>query len=56
MKNTPFEKAINNSIRIARTEGHRIQNQATLDEKELDTLKERAEYFGLDKSDSFEEY
>lgn len=31
MKNTPFEKAINNSIRIARTEGHRIQNTDTLD-------------------------
>lgn len=31
MKNTTFEKAINNSIRIARTEGHRIQNVATLD-------------------------
>lgn len=133
MKNTPFEKSINNSIRIARTEGHRIQNAATLDaqhkakekganiikqwdstldgatrdthrqldgqireidedfevnglrasapgmfgdpaedcncrcallqrarwaldETELDTLKERAEYFGLDKSKDFEEF
>lgn len=27
-----------------------------LDEAELQTLKDRAEYFGLDKSDSFEEY
>lgn len=27
-----------------------------LDEEELNTLKERAEYFGLDKTDSFEEY
>ena len=27
-----------------------------LDEDELETLKERAEYFGLDKTDSFEEY
>lgn len=27
-----------------------------LDEKELETLKERAEYFGLDKKDSFEEF
>jgi hypothetical protein len=27
-----------------------------LDEAELETLKERAEYFGLDKSDSFEEF
>lgn len=31
MKHTPFEKAINNSIRIARTEGHRVQNSAALD-------------------------
>lgn len=31
MKHTPFQKAYNNSIRIARTEGHRIQNNATLD-------------------------
>lgn len=133
MKNTPFEKSINNSIRIARTEGHRIQNAATLDaqhkakekgvniikqwdstldgttrdthrqldgqireidedfevnglrasapgmfgdpaedcncrcallqrarwaldESELDTLKERAEYFGLDKTEDFEDF
>lgn len=133
MKNTPFEKAINNSIRIARTEGHRIQNADTLDaqykakekganvvkqwdatldgatrdthrqldgqikevdedfevnglrasapgmfgdpaedcncrcsllqkakwaldDKELETLKDRAEYFGLDKSKDFEDY
>lgn len=133
MKNTPFEKSINNSIRIARTEGHRIQNAATLDaqhkakekganiikqwdstldgatrdthrqldgqireidedfevnglrasapgmfgdpaedcncrcallqrarwaldESELDTLKERAEYFGLDKTDDFNNF
>lgn len=27
-----------------------------LDEKELETLKERAEYWGLDKNDSFEEF
>lgn len=27
-----------------------------LDEEELETLKERAEFFGLDKNDSFEEY
>jgi hypothetical protein len=128
-----FNKAKNNSIRIARTEGHRIQNQSAMDaqeaakkkgadvlkqwcaaldgntrpahaqadgqikeldeyfivggekmkapgiggsaanvcncrcallqrarwalnDKELDTLKERAEYFGLDKSKDFEEY
>ena len=133
MKNTPFEKAINNSIRIVRTEGHRIQNADTLDaqykakekganfvkqwdakldgatrdthrqldgqikevdedfevnglrasapgmfgdpaedcncrcsllqkakwaldDKELETLKDRAEYFGLDKSKDFEDY
>lgn len=30
MKHTPFQKAYSNSIRIARTEGHRIQNNATL--------------------------
>lgn len=29
--NSPFKKAFNNAIRIARTEGHRIQNQAALD-------------------------
>lgn len=29
--NSPFRKAYNNAIRIARTEGHRIQNEATLD-------------------------
>lgn len=33
-KNTPFSKAYNNAIRIARTEGHRIQNQAALDAQE----------------------
>lgn len=27
-----------------------------LDEEELQTLKERAEFFGLDKTDDFEEY
>ena len=131
--NSPFRKAYNNAIRIARTEGHRIQNEATLDgqheakkkgadivkqwdatldsrtrpehreadgqimeldepfdvggekmqapgvggsaknvcncrccllqrakwtldEKELETLKERAEIFGLDKTDDFEEF
>jgi hypothetical protein len=27
-----------------------------LDEKELETLKERADYFELDKMDSFEEF
>lgn len=31
MKHTPFQRAYNNSIRIARTEGHRIQNRAALD-------------------------
>ena len=133
MKNTPFQRAYNNSIRIARTEGHRIQIQSALDamyvaksngadvvkqwdstldgktrpthreldgklaeveekfkysggevlapmmfgnpaedcncrcallqrarweldEDELQTLKERAEYFGLDKTTDFEEY
>lgn len=130
-QNTPFNQAYNNAMRIARTEGHRIQIQAAdhaqhkakekgadilkqwdatmdgktrpshrrvdgefreldepfsnglqypgdpsgtakevvncrcallqrakweLDDEELDTLKERAEYFGLDKTDSFEEY
>lgn len=29
--NSPFNKAYNNAIRIARTEGHRIQNEAALD-------------------------
>lgn len=29
--NSPFRKSYNNAIRIARTEGHRIQNQAALD-------------------------
>ncbi len=29
--NNPFRKAYNNAIRIARTEGHRIQNEAALD-------------------------
>lgn len=133
MKNTPFGTAINNAIRIARTEGHRVQTSAkmdamseakkkgadvvkqwdstldgrtrtthrqldgqireldepfevegmkadapgmfgnpaedcncrcavlqrarwALDETELDTLKERAEYFGFDKSKDFEDY
>ena len=31
MANTPFRKAYNNSIRIARTEGHRVQVQSALD-------------------------
>ena len=31
MKNTPFDKAINRTITIARTEGHRIQCQAAMD-------------------------
>ena len=133
MQNTPFSKAINNATRIARTEGHRIQNSAAmdsmkvaksqganvvkqwdasldgrtrdthrrldgqlreidepfevggmkamfpgafgdpaedcncrcavlqrarwaLDESELETLKERAAYFGIDKTKDFEEY
>lgn len=131
MKHTPFQKAINNSIRIARTEGHRIQCKATmdaqqkakskganivkqwdstldsrtrpshkrvdgqireldeefsnglrypsdpkgkasevincrcallqrakwaLDEEELNTLKKRAEFYGLDKTEDFEDY
>ena len=132
-KNTPFNAAYNNAVRIARTEGHRIQIQAAddaqhkakdngadivkmwnasldgrtrkthrkldgqireldepfevdgkkamrpadfgdpaedvncrcallqrarwaLDESELDVLKSRAEYYGLDKTDSFEDY
>lgn len=29
--NSPYNKAINNAIRIARTEGHRIQQQSALD-------------------------
>ena len=29
--NSPFRKSYNNAIRIARTEGHRIQNEAALD-------------------------
>lgn len=29
--NSPFDRAYNNAIRIARTEGHRIQNEAALD-------------------------
>jgi len=29
--NTPFQKAYNNAARIARTEGHRVQQTATLD-------------------------
>lgn len=132
-KNTPFNVAYNNAVRIARTEGHRIQIQAAddaqhkakesgadivkqwdasldgrtrkthrkldgqireldepfevdgkkamrpadfgdpaedincrcallqrakwaLDEAELEVLKSRAEYYGLDKTDSFEDY
>lgn len=31
MANTPFQRAYNNSIRIARTEGHRVQVQSALD-------------------------
>lgn len=31
MKNSPLNKALNNSIRIARTEGHRVQIQSALD-------------------------
>lgn len=31
MANTPFQRAYNNSIRIARTEGHRIQVQSSMD-------------------------
>ena len=131
--NSPFKKSINNAIRIARTEGHRIQNTGALDgqsaakkkgadilkqwdatldgrtrpehqeadgqiretdepfdvggekmrapgvggsarnvcncrccllsrarwaldEDELDTLKERAAFFGLDKTKDFEEF
>lgn len=132
--NSPFDRAINSTIRIARTEGHRVQQQSTLDaqkaaqetgakikkqwcstlddrtrdthrqldgvivdvdeeftlpgglhaqypggfgdpaedcncrccllqravwgldEDELDTLKDRADFFGLDKSDQFEDF
>lgn len=129
--NSPFNKAINNAIRITRTEGNRISNQSAMDamykakekgaeqvkqwcaaldsrtrsshrkldgqireideafsnglqypldpkgeasevvncrctilkrarwalgEEELNTLKERAEYYGLDKTEEFEEY
>ena len=39
MKGTPFQKAMNNGIRIARTEGHRIQVAASLDA--MQTAKER---------------
>lgn len=133
MKNTPFQKAINRTITIARTEGHRVQTAAkmdsmteakkkgadvvkqwdstlddktreshrkldgqireldepfevdgmkadapghfgdpaedcncrcavlqrakwALDEEELETLKQRAEYFELDKADGFENF
>lgn len=44
--NSPFNAAINNSIRIARTEGHRIQQRSALDaqyaakEKGADVLKQ----------------
>lgn len=31
MKNSPFQKAVNNSIRIARTEGHRVSIQGAID-------------------------
>lgn len=129
--NSPFKKAINNAIRITRTEGNRISNKSAMDamyiakekgadqvkqwcaaldsrtrsshrrldgqireideaflnglqypldpkgeasevvncrctilkrarwalgEEELNTLKERAEYYGLDKTEEFEEY
>lgn len=131
--NSPFKTAFNSAVRIARTEGHRVQQSASydamnvakekgadvlkqwdstlddktrdthrmldgqireldepfevegmkamfpsdfgiasedincrccvlqrarwaLDEDELETLKERAEYFGLDKSEDFEDY
>lgn len=30
-KHTPFNRAYNNSVRIARTEGHRVQVQSTMD-------------------------
>ena len=29
--NSPFKRSLSNAIRIARTEGHRIQNEAALD-------------------------
>lgn len=44
--NSPFNKSINNAIRIARTEGHRIQQRSALDaqyaakEKGADVLKQ----------------
>lgn len=44
--NSPFNRAINNSIRIGRTEGHRIQQQSTFDaqqaakEKGADIVKQ----------------
>lgn len=44
--NSPFNKSINNAIRIARTEGHRIQQRSALDaqyaakEKGADILKQ----------------
>ena len=43
--NSPFNKAINNAIRISRTEGHRIQQRSALDaqyaakEKDADIVK-----------------
>jgi len=44
--NSPFRKAMNNAMRIARTEGHRIQNRAQVDtlnkakEKGADVVKQ----------------
>ena len=44
--NSPFRKAMNNAMRIARTEGHRIQNRAQMDtlnkakEKGADVVKQ----------------
>nr|DAG62618.1 MAG TPA: minor capsid protein [Caudoviricetes sp.] len=35
MANTPFQRAYNNSIRIARTEGHRIQVQSAMDAQKI---------------------
>lgn len=35
MANTSFQKAYNNSIRIARTEGHRIQVQSAMDAQKI---------------------